>query len=244
MLELAGCVVLDGDGRILVLHRATPELTQWELPGGKIEPGETPQAAAVRELSEELGITVEILSKLGSGAFRQDGHDRRYHWFMAAISAGQPRPGEAKFDASRYFSLAELSQRDDLSVNLRELLNCFKDGFGPDAQSKLRRTRNELVVQNENRRVKNLASGLLDKEARRTLPLSFACECSNPDCEVSLSVSAADYTRIHDRDGWFAVAPGHEQADLEHVVEKFPDAKNPEYYIVEKTAVTKLAQTS
>lgn len=49
------------DGRVLVQQR--PEGTSlaglWEFPGGKIEPGESPEAALARELDEELGVTVD-----------------------------------------------------------------------------------------------------------------------------------------------------------------------------------------
>ncbi|MEZ7003764.1 (deoxy)nucleoside triphosphate pyrophosphohydrolase [Streptomyces sp. AD55] len=49
------------DGRLLAARRSEPpELAgRWELPGGKVEPGETPEAALVRELREELGVTAE-----------------------------------------------------------------------------------------------------------------------------------------------------------------------------------------
>jgi len=39
-LELAGAVILDKNKKILLMHRNTPNLMQWELPGGKIEPKE------------------------------------------------------------------------------------------------------------------------------------------------------------------------------------------------------------
>ncbi|GAA3855848.1 (deoxy)nucleoside triphosphate pyrophosphohydrolase [Streptomyces lacrimifluminis] len=49
------------DGRLLAARRsAPPELAgRWELPGGKVEPGEAPEAALVRELREELGVDAE-----------------------------------------------------------------------------------------------------------------------------------------------------------------------------------------
>ncbi|MFX7832986.1 NUDIX domain-containing protein, partial [Acinetobacter baumannii] len=48
------------DGRVLVQRRPAGKAMAglWEFPGGKIEPGETPEAALIRELEEELGITV------------------------------------------------------------------------------------------------------------------------------------------------------------------------------------------
>ncbi len=60
MLLVAACALVDGDGRVLICQR--PEGKQlaglWEFPGGKVEPGETPEAALIRELKEELGIEV------------------------------------------------------------------------------------------------------------------------------------------------------------------------------------------
>lgn len=60
-LIVVAAALVDRDGRVLVQQR--PEGTAmaglWEFPGGKIEPGETPEAALIRELDEELGIVVD-----------------------------------------------------------------------------------------------------------------------------------------------------------------------------------------
>lgn len=52
--------LIDGDGRVLVQQRPAGTMMAglWEFPGGKIEPGETPEAALIRELREELLIDV------------------------------------------------------------------------------------------------------------------------------------------------------------------------------------------
>ncbi|HEY0104020.1 MAG TPA: (deoxy)nucleoside triphosphate pyrophosphohydrolase [Brevundimonas sp.] len=60
ILLVVAVALIDGDGRVLIAKR--PEGKQlaglWEFPGGKVEPGERPEAALIRELNEELGIEV------------------------------------------------------------------------------------------------------------------------------------------------------------------------------------------
>jgi 8-oxo-dGTP diphosphatase len=58
MLLVVAAALFDGEGRVLLQQRppGKPMAGLWEFPGGKIEPGETPEAALVRELHEELGI--------------------------------------------------------------------------------------------------------------------------------------------------------------------------------------------
>ena len=58
---MVAAALVDRDGRVLVQQRpeGKPMAGLWEFPGGKLEPGETPEAALVRELAEELGIAVD-----------------------------------------------------------------------------------------------------------------------------------------------------------------------------------------
>ena len=60
-LVVAGLIVGD-DGRVLITQRRADQSLggQWEFPGGKVEPGEAPVAALVRELGEEIGVTVAV----------------------------------------------------------------------------------------------------------------------------------------------------------------------------------------
>lgn len=57
---VSACVLVDVDGRVLIAKRppGKPMAGLWEFPGGKLEPGETPEDALIRELEEELGINV------------------------------------------------------------------------------------------------------------------------------------------------------------------------------------------
>ncbi|MFE2260403.1 (deoxy)nucleoside triphosphate pyrophosphohydrolase [Streptomyces griseosporeus] len=64
-IVVVGAALLDG-GRLLAARRsAPPELAgRWELPGGKVEPGEHPETALARELHEELGVTADPVERV------------------------------------------------------------------------------------------------------------------------------------------------------------------------------------
>ncbi|ODN69097.1 8-oxo-dGTP diphosphatase MutT [Methylobrevis pamukkalensis] len=61
LLLVVACALVDVDNRVLISQRPEGKALAglWEFPGGKVDPGESPEDALVRELAEELGITVE-----------------------------------------------------------------------------------------------------------------------------------------------------------------------------------------
>ncbi|GGE13301.1 NTP pyrophosphohydrolase [Aureimonas endophytica] len=61
LVLVTACALVDTDGRVLVAERPAGKSLAglWEFPGGKLEPGETPEASLIRELREELGIETQ-----------------------------------------------------------------------------------------------------------------------------------------------------------------------------------------
>lgn len=124
-LTLAGCAIIK-DEKILLLNRT--KRNWYELPGGKIDPSESAEEAAQRELKEELKCDVEIVRKLGVKDFEEDGYTMTYIWFLARIKENQnPELGEPdKFDHFKYIPLNELNNYV-LSPNMKNFCLVFNN---------------------------------------------------------------------------------------------------------------------
>ncbi|MDP2373014.1 8-oxo-dGTP diphosphatase MutT [Reyranella sp.] len=113
LVLVAAVALVDPDGRILIAQRPVGKSMAglWEFPGGKVDAGETPEQALVRELHEELGIETST-SCLAPIAFASHGYET-FHLLMPVFVcrkwAGVPQPREgqalkwvAPLDLSRY----------------------------------------------------------------------------------------------------------------------------------------------
>lgn len=79
--RLRACAAIVRDGKILMVYHAHDSRKFWTLPGGGVEPGETPEQAAVRETLEECGLAVKIIRPL----FERNYSFGREHTFLAEI---------------------------------------------------------------------------------------------------------------------------------------------------------------
>jgi 8-oxo-dGTP diphosphatase len=100
LLLVAACALIDIDGRVLLARRPEGKKMAglWEFPGGKLQPGETPEAALIRELKEELGIDVSATC-LAPFAFASHAYDH-FHLLMPLYMCrrwkGVPRAREGQ----------------------------------------------------------------------------------------------------------------------------------------------------
>jgi 8-oxo-dGTP diphosphatase len=88
-----GAVIINSDGQVLLLKRKNPpEAGKWSVPGGKLGFGESLQDALIREVKEEIGTDIEVITLLG--VVDHILPDEGFHWvapiFLARIKEGVP----------------------------------------------------------------------------------------------------------------------------------------------------------
>lgn len=115
---VVGAALLEG-GRLLAARRSAPEelAGRWELPGGKVEPGEMPEAALVRELREELGVDAEVVERV-PGQWPLKSPYVLQVWVARLLpGAGEPKPLQ-DHDALRWLAPGEFWDVDWLDQDV------------------------------------------------------------------------------------------------------------------------------
>ena len=98
ILLVVACALVDADRRVMIAQRPEGKAMGglWEFPGGKVEPGETPEAALIRELHEELGIATQTAC-LAPVSFASHSYEK-FHLLMPLYVCrkwqGRPEPRE------------------------------------------------------------------------------------------------------------------------------------------------------
>lgn len=107
MVQIVVGAAIVSEGRLLAARRSAPSALAggWELPGGKVEPGESEPDALVRECREELGVAIDAGERVPGEWPLRDGLLLRV--YLATLLGGTPRPLE-DHDEVRWLSAADL----------------------------------------------------------------------------------------------------------------------------------------
>lgn len=126
---------LTHDGALLAARRTRPEALagRWELPGGKVEAGETPEEALVRELREELGVEAHVMDRIPGEWELRPGLVLKV--WTARLVSGRPRPLE-DHDELRWLTPERMEEVDWLELDrpaVAEVMRRLREA-GPGAE--------------------------------------------------------------------------------------------------------------
>jgi len=123
MRTVVAAVIERSDRRLLIGQRRRNDTSplKWEFPGGKVRDGESPEVALVRELQEELGVTLVNSVEIGRVRHQYAGtpEELEIRFYAAAIAESEPRPNT--FEKIAWALPKELGEYDFLAAN-RELI--------------------------------------------------------------------------------------------------------------------------
>lgn len=131
--NVVAAIIEDGEGGVLLAQRPPGKRLEgmWEFPGGKIEKGETPEAAVARELEEELSLEISIDRHLGDFDYDYDWGRITLHVFVVK-PLNAPRPS-ADVQVFKWVSLVKVSSFQLAPADL-EPWSCYL-ASGPTTES-------------------------------------------------------------------------------------------------------------
>lgn len=96
-VDVVGALITH-QGKILIAQRpeGKAQALLWEFPGGKVEPGESPEESLVREIEEELGVRIRVGDRHGELIHDYAGLRVRLTCFWARLEGGEPHPRQCR----------------------------------------------------------------------------------------------------------------------------------------------------
>lgn len=115
-------LVVDEDGRLLLgARQKDPHRGKWVLPGGKVEPFETIDDAARREILEEAGLEIKVDRRLDVVEIIDPPHEHRVIVYTLASPVGGSVKASSDLSSARFFSRQEVAELD-LTPTVRDVL--------------------------------------------------------------------------------------------------------------------------
>ena len=109
--------IIQHNNKILATQRGYGDYKDgWEFPGGKIEPGETPEQALVREIREELAMTIEVVRHIVDVSYDYPKFHLEMGCFLCSITEGTPHLLE--HEAARWLEPAKIDSVDWLPADV------------------------------------------------------------------------------------------------------------------------------